>query len=647
MSQPIASPPGPEYGGVSEDFTWVGNFLGDGHAEILWGPSQVGGDVFTFYSLSGAGGRSFFMSRTDQEPQINRLDLGTRRTTVGWVGAFADAQHSSVLVFDVHTDDWWLLRGLPTGGIPKFTGSKVGNTTGFGHSIYDGRPFWSGDFDGDGLDEILFYFPGDGHWLLGNIVSNQLTWTLVGTTPFSTIGGGYRTWSGKFTQSKQSEVLFSLSSGAWLLFSLSGSQLVSHGVGSTAGFGNVNDGRPFWVGDFGGDGIDEMLFYYPGDDNWWMGRFFFTTPESATCSQLRKDIAQAQAAITQLKAEQSAAVLAKDYSALRTIAADITKEQNILAAKQAQFTQAGCAATAPPLFGQLVWKLVGNTIGYGHGLTSDGRPFWVGRFSQASKDEILFYYAPAGHWHRGKFDGSTIQWTLAGTTNVSGLGLSLFSNQGGHAWPGDFDGDGLTELVYRPTGSTDFWMFDFGVSVSGSKVYTRPVNVLTTTVPNVVGKGLAAAATAIQNASLQPNPVAFDSSTQNQIVVSQDPVGGATVQQGTRVNLGCVGNAVGVSTLHFVNCSDSRLHLWTSNDGDHTWNDEDYVDPPDSSTPSNCPSTDIAFDEKGPVDVVAVDSEAVPDVSPGDPAFNPGGIVFRALLPGDPSGTPISATKSS
>jgi hypothetical protein len=102
-----------------------------------------------------------------------------------------------------------------------------------------------------------------------------------------------------------------------------------------------------------------------------------------------------------------------------------------------------------------------------------------------------------------------------------------------------------------------------------------------------------------------------------------------------------------VSTLHFVNCSDSRLHLWTSTDGDHTWNDEDYVDPPDSSTPSNCPSTDIAFDEKGPVDVVAVDSEAVPDVSPGDPAFNPGGIVFRALLPGDPSGTPISATKSS
>ena len=32
----------------------------------------------------------------------------------------------------------------------------------------------------------------------------------------------------------------------------------------------INDGRPFWVSDFSGDGRADVLFYYPGDDNWWL-----------------------------------------------------------------------------------------------------------------------------------------------------------------------------------------------------------------------------------------------------------------------------------------------------------------------------------------------------------------------------------------
>ena len=41
------------------------------------------------------------------------------------------------------------------------------------------------------------------------------------------------------------------------------------------GFGNLADGRPFWVGDFLGVGRSSLPFYYPGDDNWW-GRHYFT-----------------------------------------------------------------------------------------------------------------------------------------------------------------------------------------------------------------------------------------------------------------------------------------------------------------------------------------------------------------------------------
>ena len=44
-------------------------------------------------------------------------------------------------------------------------------------------------------------------------------------------------------------------------------------MGNTFGFGHgINDGRPFWIGDFTGDGKADVLFYYPGDDNWWLGR---------------------------------------------------------------------------------------------------------------------------------------------------------------------------------------------------------------------------------------------------------------------------------------------------------------------------------------------------------------------------------------
>src|SRR5262252_1533703 len=67
----------------------------------------------------------------------------------------------------------------------------------------------------------MFYFPGDDNWWLGTVGGNgQLTWQLVG---------------------------------------------------NTAGFGQVSDGRPFWIGDFAGIGHAQVLFYYPGDHNWWLG----------------------------------------------------------------------------------------------------------------------------------------------------------------------------------------------------------------------------------------------------------------------------------------------------------------------------------------------------------------------------------------
>jgi len=112
---------------------------------------------------------------------------------------------------------WNVLQG----GEGPLNWQRAGNTAGFGQ-IADGRPFWTGNFDGQGGDDILFYFPGDQNWWLGRFDGNgALNWQRAG---------------------------------------------------NTAGFGQVADGRPFWTGNFDGQGGDDILFYFPGDHNWWLGR---------------------------------------------------------------------------------------------------------------------------------------------------------------------------------------------------------------------------------------------------------------------------------------------------------------------------------------------------------------------------------------
>src|SRR6266446_1283021 len=80
---------------------------------------------------------------------------------------------------------------------------------------------WQGDFTGSGKTQILFYYRGDGNWWLGTVSGTTLTWQLVG---------------------------------------------------NTTGFGNLLDGsHPIWIGDFAGVGRQQVLFYYRGDSNWWLG----------------------------------------------------------------------------------------------------------------------------------------------------------------------------------------------------------------------------------------------------------------------------------------------------------------------------------------------------------------------------------------
>jgi hypothetical protein len=238
----------------------------------------------------------------------------------------------TLVAYDPNTMDWWL--AAPTAGGLRWT--QAGNTAGFGQ-VGDGRPFWTGDFTGTGHTQVLFYYPGDQNWWVGTVNGTSLSWALWGNT--SGFGNTVHdpTWTGNFTGQGRTEVLFySPGDYNWWLGTDKGATQQWSLAGNTAGFGQVGDGRPFWVGDFTGVGRSQILFYYPGDQNWWVGTVNGTS---------------------------------------------------------------------------LSWALWGNTSGFGNTVHD---PTWTGNFTGQGRTEVLFYSPGDYNWWLGTSNAGRQQWALVG-----------------------------------------------------------------------------------------------------------------------------------------------------------------------------------------------------------------------------------------
>ena len=146
---------------------------------------------------------------------------------------------------------------------------------GFGNLTEGGRQFWTGDFNGNGRADILFFYPGDKNWWLGSLqgVPGQLAWSLAGNTSgFGESPKGCPVWIGRFSRTDREQVLFYYPGDKnWWLGSHDGNTMAWSFAGNTGGFGQIWDGRPVWAGDFNGNGRTDILFFYPGDKNWWLG----------------------------------------------------------------------------------------------------------------------------------------------------------------------------------------------------------------------------------------------------------------------------------------------------------------------------------------------------------------------------------------
>ena len=146
--------------------------------------------------------------------------------------------------------------------------------SGLGNLADASHPSWMGNFSRSDRAEVLFHYTGDKNWILGTFAaSGELVMDLAGNTAgFGDAPVGCPTWIGNFSRSDRAEVLFHYPGDKnWWLGSHDGNQLQWSFAGNTAGFGDAPLGCPTWIGNFSRSDRAQVLFYYPGDGNWWLG----------------------------------------------------------------------------------------------------------------------------------------------------------------------------------------------------------------------------------------------------------------------------------------------------------------------------------------------------------------------------------------
>lgn len=254
---------------LAGEMFWIGNFTRSDRSDVLiYFPANQNWQLGTFNDST----QKLDWKRAGNTSVFGNLLAGHKF----WIGNFTRSDRSQVLFYYPGDQNWWLGNYRDSTG--QFDWSSMGNTSGFGN-LLNGQMFWTGKFSRSDRTQILFYYPGDQNWWLEdyNQTSRQFKWSRVGiTNGFGNLLDGHKFWVGGFSRSDRSQILFYYPGDQnWWLGSYNDSThlLDWSRIGITSGFGNLLDGHMFWSDNFGGSGRNGTLFYYPGDGNWWLGAY--------------------------------------------------------------------------------------------------------------------------------------------------------------------------------------------------------------------------------------------------------------------------------------------------------------------------------------------------------------------------------------
>jgi kumamolisin len=357
-------------------------------------------------------------------PELGNVNHGP----LVWAGYFTSEAQSTVLLYSPADMNW--LVGSFTGNEVLF--EIVGNTAEFGQ-VGDGRPFWVGDFDSIGRFQIMFYFPADNNWWLGTIGDNgQLTWQHAGNTAqFGRLNDGRPFWGGAFSPASYRDQLmfYSPADSNWWLGSVVNGQLTWQFAGNTAGFGALADGRPFWTGFFAGIPQEQIMFYSPGDHNWWLG----------TIGGNGQLAWQLVGNTVEFGPMAGSPFWTGDF-------AGVGYTQIMWFSPDTQLWWLGTITN-----NKLTWQNVAHT---GFGQIGDGRPTWAGDFTGAGHSQILFYSPADDNWWLGTIgDNGQLAWPLVGNT-------ARFGNlaDGRRFWTGDFTGAGHNQIMFYDSSDNNWWL---------------------------------------------------------------------------------------------------------------------------------------------------------------------------------------------
>jgi hypothetical protein len=294
---------------------------------------------------------------------------------------------------------------------------------------------FTGDYNGDGKTDTMFYYGGDGNWWMAPSDGTSFTWHLAGnvTSLGNFVDGKHQFYGGDYNGDGKSDMLvYGSNDGNWRLGTSDGTNLTWSTVSNTGNFGNLMDGgHRIFTGDFTGDGKSDVLFYYSGDGHWWLGTssgtaLTWTLAAGTTFGNLL---------------DGTHAIYTGDYNGDGKL--DLLVYNN----SDGTFWFGISSGTA------ITWTQAAATSGYGN-LLGQGHRILTGDFNGDGKSDVLFYYNGDSSWWMGVSNGTALTWHQAGNSAAAGnlvdWSYRMFS--------GDYDGDGKSDVAYYNSVDGSFWL---------------------------------------------------------------------------------------------------------------------------------------------------------------------------------------------